>query len=124
MREPTSLSTLLEWYNACIEGGVPPRVYDDEPQCGWFKMRFRKNSPWQPCRIWMDQVCEIDEPGRLAQPEELRAEVAGRRWDPIKLWTWYHPRPIPRADYNALTATLRQQNTFLKPGDYRAPARL
>lgn len=103
MRRPTPASVLYDWHRRALAGERPP-VLEDEPQCGWFRLRLVRLGPWCPARIWMEQ--EIDpETGELCADETLRAEVLGQPRDPRRLWLSVAGKPIDEGDYHRLMHT-------------------
>jgi hypothetical protein len=106
MRRPTPLFVLLDWHTralAAVRSGFPvPDVSWDEPQCGWFRCRMVARGPWCPGRIWMRQI--TDALGELTEPEELQAEVLGRRWDVRTAWERLSGgEPVTEAEFLRLT---------------------
>lgn len=101
MRQPTPISELYSWHRSAMEGRLQA-VHEDEPKCGWFKVRMVKGGPFVPASITIER--EIDfETGELADDERFVCEVDGEPRDAFKEWTWLAGRPISRADYDALS---------------------
>lgn len=103
IRQPTSLSDLYSWHREAIvarETGARLKVFEGQPEAGWFKCRIVKGGPWVPAMIWWDQ--DLDEQGDLASPEALLCTVGTKRRDPYREWTYLAGRPISEAEYLAL----------------------
>jgi len=102
IRTPTSRKEIYDWYTSSMRG-ERPAVHEDDPQCGWFKMREKKSGPWVPVRIWLHQPVENYQ---LTGPEVLRGSVGtfsdDREADPVKMWTRCAKRPISPTEYNRL----------------------
>lgn len=78
--------------------------HDEDPECGFYRLRLVKGGPFVPARIWMDQP--VDEHGALWADETLRAEIDGRPASAATLerrWLWM--RACTADDY----ATLMQR---------------
>lgn len=100
IRQPSTYQRLYAWHTAYMAGNNPPR-HEDDPQCGWFKMRRVKGGPWVPVQILVDR--DIDHAtGELLADERLRIEVEGiDKGDPLRLWTYL--TPISNAEFEHLT---------------------
>ena len=99
MRRPTPEADAYRWHRQAILGARLPRC-EDEPQCGWFRLRAVRGGPWLPARIWLDQP--MDEAGMLVADEELRAEILRDPADPLVVWA--RGAAIPRSSYEAILA--------------------
>ena len=102
MRRPSRMVDLYRWHRAALRGEFPP-THEDQPHCGWFRLRMVKGGPWCPARIWLHQAVD-PRTGELTEPEEYRAEVLGEPRDPVKLWPRVARRPITREAWQALVA--------------------
>lgn len=98
IRQPSPGSQLYAWHSAAIAGHDVDR-HDDDPQCGWFKMKLVKGGPWVPVEIRVEREID-DESGELTGPETFVALVDGERRKPGPIWT--HLTAITRADFLAL----------------------
>lgn len=94
MRQPTPMLQLLKWHRAALRGGNPPR-HEDDPQCGWYRMRKVKNGPWVAVEIFC--ISEKDENGELIDDEYFMARINGLVCSPYEIWTYL--TPISRAEY-------------------------
>lgn len=108
MRRPTSLDERWEWWERAISG-EEVTVTEQEPQCGFFKVRKFPYGQWPtgpyiPARIWM-RPGEVDnETGELLSDEEWFCEIDGKRANPWKKWTWLASHPITEDEFKWLTA--------------------
>ena len=78
----------------------------DSPQPGLYKLRWRRNAPWQPVRIWLDHPVDPETLEALDRPPLLRCLVADRERDPHDIWSWCAGNPIPAAEYTYLRELL------------------
>lgn len=76
--------------------GKKPMIYEDEPWCGYFKMRDRRGvnenlspikRPWVTCAIW------------LTEAGEMKAEFAKQPVDVMRVWPDCTKHPIPYETY-------------------------
>ena len=100
IRQPTPEIVQYAWHDATLAGRLMP-VYENEPECGWFRMRMVKGGPWVPVRIWLDQNIDPDT-GELTDDEIMRCEVGAERRSPAATWTRCAGKPITEDDYYAL----------------------
>ena len=99
IRQPTSKASQYEWWRRAVAGERMARV-EDEPQCGFYRMRRTRGGPFVPVEIEMIQeICPVT--GELTADERLVAFENGRPVDPLTIWT--HVRPISAAEYDGLT---------------------
>jgi hypothetical protein len=111
-RTPSRPDQIFGWYWSAI-AGAPQQLSENDPQCGWYKMRLCNRGPWVPVAITLDR--EIDEEtGELLSPEVIRCTVDGDAKDPIDVWSWCCTRPIAEHEFNYLTA-LRQWQRIHEP---------
>lgn len=47
------MSDAFDWYRAALRGETPP-VHENEPQCGYFRVRRGKGGPWVPVAMWAE----------------------------------------------------------------------
>lgn len=98
IRQPSSAAQLYAFHRSVMRGEAPP-VYDDIPECGWYRTRLVRGGPYVPVRIFVER--EIDwETGELLGPERLVCECDGERRDASRIWTFL--KAISKAEYDAL----------------------
>lgn len=98
------------WLNAIK--GHQGEIHADHPQCGRYKMRRAKNSPYLPVAIWR------------GQDGEITAAVEREIVDPSTIWTWCAKNPVAEADYKYALANGRWPNDAPEPpsiGDNMPP---
>ena len=78
----------------------------DNPEPGLFKLRWRRNAPWQPVRIWIDYPVDPETLEPLDRPPLLCCTVAGKEHDPYAIWSWCAGNPIATREYQYLTNLL------------------
>lgn len=66
--------------------GKKPEIHENEPQCGFYKMREGKDGPWLPVAIFMHA-----EKGMVCRVGPQEREV-------LKVWTWCAKHPVSRDD--------------------------
>ena len=105
MSKPTPLDRVYAWHANAMLGamGEAETVFNEDPQCGWFKRSLVKDGPLVPARIWLEQPVD-DETGDLIGDEVLRCEVNGREADPIAQWSWLCGKPIARSEFDYMMA--------------------
>jgi hypothetical protein len=99
MRTASTRAELYAFHDACLRGERPP-VFEDEPQCGWYRMQMVRGGPWLAVRIW----CEADidpETGELADDERLLCEINGIAERRLP-WPRCANKPITQDAYRAL----------------------
>ncbi|MEL6280917.1 MAG: hypothetical protein AAFR28_18855 [Pseudomonadota bacterium] len=110
MRRPTPIADQYAWYHAALKNPRAP-VHEGEPQCGLFKARDGRASPWAAVQICLSQP--LDEHGALIAPERHYALINGDRpiWDAARvdeIWLWAARRPITAEEYAALLQQSRE----------------
>ena len=99
IRQPSTKAALYDFWRRSVAGERVPRI-EDEPQCGFYRMRKTRGGPFVPVEIEMIQ--EIDPAtGELTADERLAAYENGRPVDPVRVWPYC--RPISAAEYDGLT---------------------
>jgi len=91
------------YYQSALKGVFGP-VHENDPQCGYYRMRRGRGGPWVPVAIWKER------PGSLAPSEnsensdsgKLVCLVDGVEWDPFEVWTWVCRYPVPYETYVAV----------------------
>lgn len=100
MRAPTDTHQALAFHRRAL-AGAREEIREQDPECGWWKMRLVKRGAWVPVRIWLEQ--EIAD-GELLSPEILKCTVDGQEKDPREVWVWCSQRPIEEHEFRYLTA--------------------
>ncbi len=105
MRRPTPPDVAYRWHRNALLGvyGDDIGMHPDDPQCGWFKRRFRRGGVFVPARIWLFSPVDI-ETGELCDDELFQCEVDGGFADPVQQWSYLAAHPISEAEFNYLTA--------------------
>lgn len=105
---PTPVEDLLAWHRAEI-AGQDPDWDKNAPQCGWYRMRRTRGTPWVPVVIRCEQ--HVDRHGVLTHPEFLVADVFGEPAFPALVWPWVEA--ISEVEWNAMrTFRLNNQHLF------------
>ncbi|WP_406853522.1 hypothetical protein ABEG18_13195 [Alsobacter sp. KACC 23698] len=76
------------WWDSARAGLNPP-IHENDPQCGYFRMRSGKGGPWLPVCIYRDGG-------------QLLAFKGDESVDPHQIWTWVARRPISYELYTAV----------------------
>jgi len=103
MRQPTPRDELYAWHTNAMMGRLAeaPAVYNEEPECGWFKTRLVRGGPFVPARIWLYQPTDAD--GQLTGPEVLQAELNGEYAAPQTVWERSSGNPISEHEFQYMT---------------------
>jgi hypothetical protein len=72
-------------------------VSPNEPQCGWWLVKYRRYTAEVPARIWWCPH-EPGNPGNLLEVPILAAEIAGEPVDPLVVWQM-RKRPIDESEF-------------------------
>lgn len=99
IRQPSTEARLYSFWRRSVAGYRVDR-HEDDPRCGFYRMRRVKGGPFIAVHIFMHQVI-CPETGELTEPEKVMAIANGVPIDPYKIWT--HVRAISAAEYDALT---------------------
>lgn len=89
------------------------QVHEDDPQCGWFKVRLTKGGVLVAARVFVHQL--VDQDGALVDQERLVCQLGADFVDPLDAWTLILNRPIPRSEYQ-YQAELFAWSTRYQPG--------
>ena len=88
------MSDPFEWWRKSLAGGKPP-IHEDDPQCGYFKIRDRRGlnkdlapikRPFIAAAIWKDG-------------DAFKAEIAGTEVSIESAWPYVAKYPISYEDY-------------------------
>jgi hypothetical protein len=90
------------WQNAL--SGNFGAVHENDPQCGYYRMRKGRGGPWVPVAIWLEGQ------GSLRQGEnsinsdsgKLVCLVEGKERNAYDVWTWVYRYPIAYETYVAV----------------------
>lgn len=102
MSNNRSLTTHTYWQNAL--SGNFGAVHENDPQCGYYRMRKGRGGPWVPVAIWLEGQ------GSLRQGEnsinsdsgKLVCLVDGLERNAYDVWTWVCRYPIAYETYVAV----------------------
>ncbi|MFM8607193.1 MAG: hypothetical protein ACKOBC_04415 [Hyphomicrobiales bacterium] len=78
------------WWRQALLGEFGP-MYENDPQCGYYRMRKTKGGPWVPVAIWAGEGVS-----------GLICLVSGAERDPYEVWTWVCRYPVPYETYVAV----------------------
>lgn len=101
MRKPTPLADQFDWWKRTVAGERVPHI-EDEPQSGYFYVRYVKNGPKLPVRIYLHQVVD-PETGELEEPERYIARFNDGREIPASQ-IWLYARAISLDEFKGLVA--------------------
>ena len=106
LRFPTPKGKLFAWHTNALLGiyGDEITVFNEEPECGFFKTRMVKGGPFVPARIWMVQP--VDESGELIADEVMQAEINGKFATPERVWQQACGNSISEQEWRYLPATI------------------
>jgi hypothetical protein len=115
-------------WHAAVLAGRPAPIYEGEDglligdngfwTCGWFKVRHVRKGAFVPARIYLLQMID-PETGELTADEVLRCEIDGKDRDPLRAMHWIVETPIPKHEFDYLTA-LRHWQRVNAPEEYEA----
>jgi len=84
------MSYIYTWWRQALLGDFGS-IHENDPQCGYYRMRKTKGGPWVPVAIWTEE-------GRSV----LSCLVDGAERDPFEVWTWVCRYPVPYETYVAV----------------------
>ncbi len=73
------------------------------PEAGYYKRRYVSKGPWVPARIWIVEYRD-PETNELMSDQEYFCEVGGIPKNVFKEWPSLLGHPIPRDEFDFLTA--------------------
>lgn len=121
MRKPTTHDGAMRWWRSALEavaaGKRVPAITANDPQCGFYMIRSRKDGPWLPASITLEADVD-EETGELLGPERHVCEVAGVPRNAMDVWTWLAKNPISQERYMQMLGDLLPEAT---PGPAPAP---
>jgi len=100
MRKPSTHEELYRWHSLALMDSRQP-VVAEEPECGWYKMRFVRAGPWVPVEIYCHQLTEGSQ---LIEPEAMLCKVRGERGFLNRVWPACARFPITKAEHDGLIA--------------------
>lgn len=71
-----------QWWEEALQGRFG-MIHENEPQCGYYRVKTHKGGEFVPVAIWVDQ-----------ETGELIAYKDGVEVDPCEIWTWCCRNPI------------------------------
>lgn len=110
-RRPTPREPMYTWWRAALAamdgyyslreaqraGEDIPHFSEGSPQAGFFKVKFGRDKPFVPCRIYVEQLVGPD--GELLSDEKMICEVGDDFADPRDYWLRACDRPITEQEY-------------------------
>ncbi len=93
-----TLST-YDWYYSALSGNYGP-IHENDPQCGYYRMRWRRGGEWIPVAIFREDDGEV------------LALCKGEMKDAFEVWTWCCRYPV---DYEVYRAVAEEGKPW--PGD-------
>jgi len=88
------------YYHSALMGVFGP-VHENDPQCGYYRMRRGRGGPWVPVAIWREVAGENEDTG-ISDSGKLVCLVDGKERDPYEIWTWVCRYPVPYETYVAV----------------------
>ena len=88
------------YYQSALKGVFGP-VHENDPQCGYYRMRRGRGGPLVPVAIWREVTGEKEITGIL-DSGKLVCLVDGKERDPYEIWTWVCRYPVPYETYVAV----------------------
>jgi hypothetical protein len=83
------LVSLYNWYYAALSGHFGP-IHENDPQCGYYRMRWRRGGEWIPVAIFREDDGEV------------LALCKGEMKDAFEVWTWCCRYPVDYEVYRAV----------------------
>jgi len=83
------LVSLYNWYYAALSGHFGP-IHENDPQCGYYRMRWRRGGEWMPVAIFREDDVEV------------LALSKGEMKDAFEVWTWCCRYPVDYEVYRAV----------------------
>lgn len=111
IRRPTDPAEALKWHRLALLGSLGP-VYADEPQCGWYQVRKRRNEAFVPAVIFWESHVDVN--GELIADEILRCKISGVWQCPFREWSWLAKRPISKSRYEQMMLEIAEEEAGLR----------
>ena len=98
----TSNTTHTYWQNAL--SGNFGAVHENDPQCGYYRMRKGRGGPWVPVAIWLEGQVSLrhGENSINSDSGKLVCLVEGKERNAYDVWTWVCRYPIAYETYVAV----------------------
>ena len=88
------------WWASALSGQFRP-VHENDPQCGYYRMRRGRGGPWIPVAIWREATVR-DQNSGISDSGKLVCLVDGVERDPFEVWTWVCRYPVTYETYVAV----------------------
>ena len=88
------------YYRSALKGVFGP-VHENDPQCGYYRMRRGRGGPWIPVAIWREATGG-DQNSAISDSGKLVCLVDGIERDPFEVWTWVCRYPVTYETYVAV----------------------
>ena len=94
---------LYTYYRSALKGVFGP-VHENDPQCGYYRMRRGRGGPWVPVAIWREvpEGLGCGDNSGISDSGKLVCLVDGKERDPFQIWTWVCRYPVPYETYVAV----------------------
>jgi len=88
------------YYRSALKGVFGP-VHENDPQCGYYRMRRSRGGPWIPVAVFREAT-DCDQNSEISDSGKLICLVDGVERDPFEVWTWVCRYPVPYETYVAV----------------------
>jgi hypothetical protein len=88
MSAQSIIKSFTYWHNA-LSGNYGP-IHENDPQCGYYRMRLRRGGEWVPVAIFREDDGEVI------------ALCKGEMKDAFEVWTWCCRYPVDYEVYRAV----------------------
>ncbi|MBW8617175.1 MAG: hypothetical protein KGO21_00575 [Hyphomicrobiales bacterium] len=88
------------YYRSALKGVFGP-VHENDPQCGYYRMRRGRGGPWMPVAIWREATGS-NQNNAISDSGKLVCLVNGVERDPFEVWTWVCRYPVTYETYVAV----------------------
>jgi len=79
----------FDWYYSALSGNFGP-IHENDPQCGYYRMKLRRGGDWIPVAIFREDDGEV------------LALCKGEMKDAFEVWTWCCRYPVDYEVYRAV----------------------
>jgi hypothetical protein len=96
-------TTHTYWQNAL--SGNFGAVHENDPQCGYYRMRKGRGGPWVPVAIWLEDHGSVRQGQNSINSDsgKLVCLVEGKERNAYDVWTWVCRYPIAYETYVAVS---------------------